>query len=68
MRRLISDWDDAFADWSLKVEELLDSPGGGRLAIGRVLLRGKKTGGELDRPVALLFWSTGSGSSGSRRS
>jgi ketosteroid isomerase-like protein len=55
VRRLIGDWDDAFTDWSLKVEQLLDCPGGERLAVGRVLLHGKKTGSELDRPVALLF-------------
>jgi ketosteroid isomerase-like protein len=55
VRRLISDWDDAFQDWSLHVEELLECPDGGRLAVGRVRLHGKKTGTEMDRPVGLLF-------------
>jgi len=55
VRRLIGDVDQAFDDWSLKVEELLQCPDGGRLAVGRVALHGRKTGSELDLPVALLF-------------
>ena len=55
VRRLIGDFDKAFEDWSLTVDELLTCPDGGRLAVGRVLLHGRKTGSELDRPVALLF-------------
>lgn len=55
MRRLVGDWDQAFEDWSLRVEDLVDCPDGRRLAVGRVRTRGKKTGTELDRPVALLF-------------
>jgi ketosteroid isomerase-like protein len=55
VRRLVGDWEQAFEDWSLSVEGLVDCPDGRRLAVGRVRTRGKKTGGELDRPVALLF-------------
>jgi ketosteroid isomerase-like protein len=55
VRRLVGDWDQAFEDWSLRVEDLVDCPDGRRLAVGRVRTRGKKTGTELDRPVALLF-------------
>jgi ketosteroid isomerase-like protein len=55
VRRLISDWDDAFQEWSLHVDDVVDSPDGRRLAVGRVRLHGKKTGTELDRPVAILF-------------
>jgi len=35
VRRLIGDFDQAFEDWSLKVDELHDCPGGGRLAVGQ---------------------------------
>ena len=55
VRRLIGDWEQAFSDWSLKVDEVLDCPGGGQLVVGRIASTGKKTGTELDRPVALLF-------------
>ena len=55
VRRLVGDWDRAFEDWSLRVEDLVDCPDGRRLAVGRVRMHGKKTGTELDRPVALLF-------------
>src|SRR4051794_17694193 len=55
VRRLIGDWEQSFSDWSLKVDELLDCPEGGHLVVGRIASTGKKTGGELDRPVALLF-------------
>ena len=40
MRRLISDWNDAFAAWSLQVQELHECRDGDRLAIGRPVLRG----------------------------
>jgi ketosteroid isomerase-like protein len=55
VRRLIGDWDQAFENWSLKIEELHECADGGRLAVGRVVLHGKKTGSEMDRPVGLLF-------------
>jgi ketosteroid isomerase-like protein len=54
-RRLINEWDDAFEDWSIVVDDLIDCPDGELMAVGRVLMRGKKTGGELDRPVAVIF-------------
>jgi ketosteroid isomerase-like protein len=59
VRRLVSDWNDAFEEWSLHVEEVLECPGGGRLAVGRIRLHGKKTGAEMDRPVGLLFGLAG---------
>jgi ketosteroid isomerase-like protein len=55
VRRLIGDWEQAFSDWSLKMDEMLDCTGGRYLVVGRIASTGKKTGGELDRPVALLF-------------
>jgi ketosteroid isomerase-like protein len=55
IRRLIGDWEQAFEDWSLKIDDIHECADGGRLAVGRAVLHGKKTGSELDRPVALLF-------------
>ena len=54
-RRLIGDLEKAFDEWSVKIDEIHDCPDGRRLAVGRALLRGRKTGDELDRPLALLF-------------
>jgi len=55
VRRLIGDWEDSFSEWSLSVDELLDCSESRYLVVGRIASTGKKTGGELDRPVGLLF-------------
>jgi ketosteroid isomerase-like protein len=55
VRRLMGDWEDSFSDWSLSVDELLDCSESRHLVVGRMASTGKKTGGELNRPVGLLF-------------
>jgi ketosteroid isomerase-like protein len=55
IRRLIGDWEQSFSEWSLRVDEQLDCSEGRQLVVGRIASTGKKTGGELDRPVGLLF-------------
>jgi ketosteroid isomerase-like protein len=55
VRRLMGDWEQSFSEWSLTVDELLDCSDCRHLVVGRIASTGKKTGGELNRPVALLF-------------
>ncbi|HEY1357560.1 MAG TPA: nuclear transport factor 2 family protein [Thermoleophilaceae bacterium] len=55
IRWLISDIDDAFAEWKLDVEEVLDVSDDRQLVVGRAVATGRKTGTELDRPLAFLF-------------
>jgi hypothetical protein len=56
VRRWAGDLKRAFAEWSFEMDELLDTPAGGRLAVGRLhLLGGKRTGEDVHRPGALLF-------------
>jgi ketosteroid isomerase-like protein len=56
IRRLMGDLRSSFDDWELEVDELLETPRGGRLAVGRIHFRGgKRTGEDVDRPTALLF-------------
>jgi ketosteroid isomerase-like protein len=56
LRRWAGGLKRAFDSWSFRLDELLETPDGDRLAVGYLHFRGgKRTGEDVERPGALLF-------------
>jgi hypothetical protein len=56
VRRWASELNRSFDNWSFVVDELLETPIGGRLAVGHLhLCGGKRTRSNVEAPAALLF-------------